>query len=205
MIGTIWGAAIVGAVVSLAWLGWRRGGPVAVLVVLTLHALSQGHHVDDAGIVYAFAENLAAGHGLVPQPGAPVVEGVSDPLWLALLVPGAFFGEVSAWASLLQAGLMIFVILGVGRLASRVVGPDDPRAAVGVAQLATATSGVVFMRPESVMTGSPSRPIAFRIDPGRPMSSGANRSIAPVCRSPEATTNRAPGGGHARERAELDC
>jgi len=142
VIGTIWGAAAVGLIGGLAWLGWRRGGAVAVLVVLALHALSQDHHVDDAGIVYAYAQNLAAGHGLVPQPGAAVVEGISDPLWMLMLVPAGWVGaDVGAWASVLQAALMIFVIFGVGRLAA--LSGADARG-VGVARLATATSGVVF-------------------------------------------------------------
>jgi hypothetical protein len=65
---------------------------LAVLVpaglVFFLHALLFGGWiVDDAGISFAYARNLAAGHGLVPQPGVPPVEGFSNPLWVLLLTP----------------------------------------------------------------------------------------------------------------------
>src|SRR5215831_18915345 len=45
--------------------------------------------IDDAGISFAYARNLAAGHGLVAQPGSTPVEGFSNPLW-TLLVAGIF-------------------------------------------------------------------------------------------------------------------
>jgi hypothetical protein len=65
---------------------------LAVLVpaglVFFLHALLFGGWiVDDAGISFAYARNLAAGHGLVSQPGVPPVEGFSNPLWVLLLTP----------------------------------------------------------------------------------------------------------------------
>lgn len=41
--------------------------------------------IDDAGITFAYARNLAAGHGLVAQPGVPAVEGFSNPAWTLLL------------------------------------------------------------------------------------------------------------------------
>lgn len=41
--------------------------------------------IDDAGISFACARNLAEGHGLVAQPGAPRVEGFSNPAWVCLL------------------------------------------------------------------------------------------------------------------------
>lgn len=53
-----------------------------------LHAfLFGGWIVDDAGISFAYARNLAAGHGLVAQPGLPPVEGYSNFLWVLLQVP----------------------------------------------------------------------------------------------------------------------
>ena len=55
--------------------------------VLGLHSASYGQWiVDDAGITFAYARSLATGAGPVLQPGAPAVEGYSDPAWLALLV-----------------------------------------------------------------------------------------------------------------------
>jgi hypothetical protein len=41
--------------------------------------------VDDAGISFAYARNLAEGHGLVAQPGAVPVEGFTNLLWVLLL------------------------------------------------------------------------------------------------------------------------
>ena len=41
--------------------------------------------VDDSGISFAYAINLAQGHGLVSQPGVAPVEGYSNPVWVALL------------------------------------------------------------------------------------------------------------------------
>jgi len=43
--------------------------------------------IDDAGISYVYARNLASGHGLVSQPGLEPVEGYSNPLWIFLLTP----------------------------------------------------------------------------------------------------------------------
>lgn len=43
--------------------------------------------VDDAAISFAFAKNLAEGHGLTCQPGSPPVEGYSNPLWVLLFTP----------------------------------------------------------------------------------------------------------------------
>jgi len=63
--------------------------PVAVPFLLyLLHAfLFGGWIVDDAGISFVYARNLAAGHGLVAQPGLPPVEGFSNALWVFLLTP----------------------------------------------------------------------------------------------------------------------
>ena len=47
--------------------------------------------IDDAGITFAYARNLSAGHGLVSQPGMPPVEGYSNPLWVFLLAPFFWF------------------------------------------------------------------------------------------------------------------
>jgi hypothetical protein len=56
------------------------------LALFVLHAAPLRHWiVDDAGISFAYARSFAAGHGLVAQPGAPRVEGFSNPLWTLLL------------------------------------------------------------------------------------------------------------------------
>lgn len=60
------------------------------VVVFVLHAVLFGTWLmDDAGISFAYARNLATGHGLVSQPGAPPVEGYSNFLWVLLMA--AFF------------------------------------------------------------------------------------------------------------------
>jgi hypothetical protein len=56
------------------------------MVLFVLHALSfHGWIVDDAGISFAYARNLARGYGLVSQPGVVPVEGYSNPLWVGLM------------------------------------------------------------------------------------------------------------------------
>lgn len=54
--------------------------------LFALHAATFGAwQIDDAGISFAYAKNLALGHGLVAQPGVLPVEGYSNPLWVFLL------------------------------------------------------------------------------------------------------------------------
>lgn len=73
---------------------WRRRlpGVVAVLVgtaLICAHATLYGRWlVDDAAITFAYARDIAAGHGPVAQPGAMPVEGYSNTAWLFLLVVG---------------------------------------------------------------------------------------------------------------------
>lgn len=63
------------------------------LLLLFAHALLFGGWiVDDAGITFAYARNLAAGHGLVSQPGLPPVEGFSNFLWMLTFVPPLLAG-----------------------------------------------------------------------------------------------------------------
>jgi hypothetical protein len=63
------------------------------LAVFLAHALLFGSWiVDDAGITFVYARNLAAGHGLVSQPGLPPVEGFSNFLWMLAFVPAFLAG-----------------------------------------------------------------------------------------------------------------
>jgi len=48
--------------------------------------------VDDAGISYAYARNLSAGHGLVLTPGSERVEAATNFLWVLLLTPADWVG-----------------------------------------------------------------------------------------------------------------
>lgn len=64
------------------------------LLILLLALLSVGtyyHLGEDAFITFRYADNLAAGRGLVFNPGEQV-EGYSNLLWLLLLVPGEWLG-----------------------------------------------------------------------------------------------------------------
>lgn len=72
--------------------GWRPSFRQCALItaipqlVFLLHATLFGTWIaDDAGISFAYARNLAAGHGLVSQPGAERVEGYSNFLWVLLM------------------------------------------------------------------------------------------------------------------------
>ena len=59
------------------------------LTVFLIHACWLGRYwiIDDAGISFAYARNLADGWGLVSQPTVAPVEGFSNPLWVFLLAP----------------------------------------------------------------------------------------------------------------------
>lgn len=78
-----------GPVKSLGTEGGARA--LALLVPFAVYlagvALLGDWIIDDAGISFAYARNAAAGHGLVSQPGRPPVEGFSNFLWVALLMP----------------------------------------------------------------------------------------------------------------------
>ncbi|WP_433664080.1 hypothetical protein ACQPW1_19325 [Nocardia sp. CA-128927] len=89
------------SVEALQGLRQRRAGSwlaplVAVsggLVLLGWRASTYGSWmIDDAGITFAYARSVAAGLGPVLQPGAPSVEGFSNPTWLLVLVIGEWCG-----------------------------------------------------------------------------------------------------------------
>ncbi|TVQ94475.1 MAG: hypothetical protein EA397_02055 [Deltaproteobacteria bacterium] len=127
MIAPPWGPALA---VTLVMIGWgvvlglaQRGGSgrwVAVGVAVALALSMVGWHVDDAGIVYAYARALAEGRGLSPGPGLAPVEGFSDPLWVASLTPFVAVGAPAPLAAkVLQLGLGAAVVWGSHRLALR--------------------------------------------------------------------------------------
>ncbi len=75
-----------------------------VVGLYCLHAASYGAWiVDDAAISFAYAKNLAAGHGPVAQPGAVPVEGFSNALWVLSL---AMFDVVAAFDPVLTPKLL---------------------------------------------------------------------------------------------------
>ncbi|MET0134869.1 MAG: hypothetical protein ABW215_14905 [Kibdelosporangium sp.] len=77
----------------------RRSGLAAVAAVaggaalITVHAALYGNWImDDAAITFAYSRSLAEGNGPILQPGAPPVEGYSNPTWMALLALGRLVG-----------------------------------------------------------------------------------------------------------------
>ena len=64
---------------------WLRLGLLASLLLLVGHALFYRFLCDDAFISFRYAHNLAAGHGLVFNPGFARVEGYTNFLWVVVL------------------------------------------------------------------------------------------------------------------------
>lgn len=96
--------------------------------------------VDDAYISFHFARNLAAGQGLVFNPGVRV-EGFSNPLWVLLLAAGQAAGltprPVAFVASLLLlVGILGLAVLGPWRDAARPEARGLPEVLVALAVFA---------------------------------------------------------------------
>ena len=74
---------------------------VLVLVFLALYTVvGTRFTIEDAGMSFAYARNLADGHGLVAYPGGAHVEGYSNPLWTFLLSGFALLGGSPRTAAL---------------------------------------------------------------------------------------------------------
>jgi hypothetical protein len=58
---------------------------VAVIIYIYHSTLFFDWVVDDAGISFGFAKNIANGYGAVLNPGGEVVEGYSNPLWVLII------------------------------------------------------------------------------------------------------------------------
>ncbi|NVB80575.1 MAG: DUF2029 domain-containing protein [Kofleriaceae bacterium] len=69
---------------------FRYAVPCAIYLLAML--LLGSWIIDDAGISFAYAKNIAAGDGIVSQPGRIPVEGFSNPLWVLVLVPVHWLG-----------------------------------------------------------------------------------------------------------------
>ncbi|GAB4476486.1 MAG: hypothetical protein Kow00124_18640 [Anaerolineae bacterium] len=90
--------------------------------------------IDDAYITYRYAANLAAGHGLVYNPGEPVL-GTTTPLYALLLVPAALLGGPAALPvvspilnTLVDAANVVLLAL----LARRLLGENLPGLLAGM-------------------------------------------------------------------------
>lgn len=133
--------------------GLARAACIApALVAFTLHGLAYGRWlVDDAAITFAYARNIAEGHGPVQQPGAEPVEGYSNPLWLVAFVLGKrlsiFDSGLSihgvpdyVWYPKLLALACFALTVGAFYAASRSALPPRPAACVaGLAGLVLAS------------------------------------------------------------------
>lgn len=108
-----------------AWLGKRPWLWLASMQVLFLLFFYRPHvfrvdgeriwaTCDDMYVSACYARNLAQGHGLVWYPGAPKVEGISNPLWtmlLALVHGLPFFDEAALGLYLIAMNAICLVLL----------------------------------------------------------------------------------------------
>lgn len=96
-------------------------------IIYLLHTLQFGDWIiDDAGVSFAYARNLALGYGLVSQPGVTPVEGFSNPTWVLLLTP--FFWWRAFDPVLTPKVLSVGLILASFVLIRMALGLVSPRA-----------------------------------------------------------------------------
>ncbi len=79
------------------------------LIHYLVFCLPQPFFIEDAGISFAYAENLVNGEGLVPWPGAERVEGYSNALW-TFLVAGLYAIGVPSWIGAKLLGALFGVV-----------------------------------------------------------------------------------------------
>ena len=92
---------------------------LAVLVLYASHAFRNfgSFTIDDAAISYAYANNLAEGHGFRLTPNTNPVEGFSNPLEVLLLVPCRWLGSnLDRAAKTLNIGAVVLAALFVALL-----------------------------------------------------------------------------------------
>jgi hypothetical protein len=78
------------------------------------------HTIDDAGITYAYADNLGRGRGVRLTPGEAPVEGFSNPLEVLLLAPAVpFVKDIDPVAKAVNVGLCAAGLLSLGLLIYR--------------------------------------------------------------------------------------
>jgi len=64
--------------------------------------------IDDAGISFVYSRNLAAGYGLVTQPGVLPVEGYSNFLWVLVM---AFFFLINLFDPYITSKAVSFILV----------------------------------------------------------------------------------------------
>jgi hypothetical protein len=131
----------------------RRSHWLALAVAAAATALQAWHlqpwTLDDAYISMRYADNFAAGHGLVYNPGSRV-EGYTTFLWVLLLGAGSFLGCETEMLSKVLGALFALGCLVLVAHAHRFLRSADRRVSV-VATLALGTCGVFSVWPLSGM------------------------------------------------------
>src|SRR4051794_2270197 len=105
----------------------KRPSPIAVCLIAlaaayAAHVLRRygGATIDPAGITFAYADDLAHGHGLRLPPAAAPVEGFSNFLEVLLLAPAArLTARLDAVAKALNVLAVALALLALGRLLER--------------------------------------------------------------------------------------
>src|SRR3954453_11205359 len=109
---------VVSAPASAVRLRLAGAAPLLILCLapLALLAFSRILLIDDAYITYRYAYNLAAGHGLVFNPGERV-EGSTSLLWPLVLAPPIGLGwPIHRWAPALGLVLGLLALLDAWRI-----------------------------------------------------------------------------------------
>ncbi len=145
----VYATVLMWAVIALdAWRQSRasmllaRAAPFVVCAV-NWWAL-RAYHVDDAGISYAYARNLAEGLGLRPLALAPPVEGFSNPAWTLLLASAELLGLHAHLASKMFQLILGLATLMLTRRVLHAVGKPETNANCAAGLVATNASFVIW-------------------------------------------------------------
>lgn len=95
---------------------------------LVLSTLLKNWIVDDAGISFAYAKNLAKGNGLTTWPGEPPVEGFSNFLWTLII---SFFHWIDLFDPLVTTKvistlMVLLIFMSVHKLSKKITGSGIP-------------------------------------------------------------------------------
>jgi arabinofuranosyltransferase len=118
-----WAAGVLLLAVGLALAAKapRWALAAAALAALALGVAGNGL-VDDAYIQFRYAENLAAGHGMVFNPGERI-EGASGGIWIGALALGPLVGvNAGVWGRVLSLALTGLATLVAGVAVQRIAG-----------------------------------------------------------------------------------
>lgn len=107
---------------QISWLAVALGLAACAVALLGLERYIGVYMPDDAYITYRYAENLAAGKGLVFNAAAPPVEGYSNLSWIVLLAGLSSVGlDIPVWAANLGALLSVLNLVLVYALSLQVI------------------------------------------------------------------------------------